>query len=117
MRPWSRLALCVMSCALAGCPVGCPKGNPQALHPGPAEEVQLERTGPCTFRAVPPLPRPFGPIHGGVYFVVINDDVPWSSYLKYEPATATFTVTERICSEGVRSLRITYRPWIRTVNE
>lgn len=112
-----RLALCAVVTALAGCPVGCPKGDPQTVYPGPVEEVHLERTGRCTFRATPPLPRPFGPIDDGIYFVVLNDDVPLAKFLDYDPATATFTVIEPFCSQGVESLRITYRPWMRTVNE
>ena len=117
MKSTSRLALCVVACALVGCPVGCRKGNPQTLHVGPPEEIHVEKTGPCTFRATPPLRHEWGPTHEGVWFKFIDDEV-WPPYcIDYDPATAMFTVAKKCCPEGVQSLRITFRPWIRTENE
>jgi hypothetical protein len=105
-------------CCLAGCPIGCPKGKPQSLFVGPPEEIHLERTGPCTFRATPPLRKPYRkPGADGAYLVMINDDAPLETPLEYDPATATFTVLDPFCSLGVTSIRIRYVPYLSTVNE
>jgi hypothetical protein len=118
LRSWSRLAFCAVAGALVGCPLGCPKGDPQSLYVGPVEEIHLERTGPCTFRATPPLRRSFGqPVKHGVYHVFLNEEALYLDPVQYEPATATFTVKEPYCSQGVQSLRINYYPWVRTANE
>jgi len=116
VKPWSRLALCVVACALVGCPVGCPKGNPQTAYVGPLEEIHLEKTGPYTFRAIPPL-RHKWPGNEGVYFLYVDDDIWVPGCIAYDPATATFTIDKKCYPEGVQSFRVTFRPWIRTVNE
>jgi len=110
---------------LAGCPIGCPAGKPQTLYAGPIEDVPLQRTGPCTFRATDPLKHGWKPPPGrsdGFYFVnatfvnQLADSFP-ASWLSYDEATATFTIPGPDCARGVESLVVGYQNFARTVNE
>jgi len=116
-----RLVLCAAGAVLAGCPVGCPKGNPQTLYAGPHEKVHLERLSQCVYRAVPPLQHPYMPRKGdpltGAWLVVLNERDEAKGWVKYDPATATLTIVEEICSMGVTSLEVSWMPLLRTVNE
>ena len=115
-----RTALVLALAAFAGCPVGCPKGKPQTLYQGPVEEVRLQRLGPCTYRADPPLQHPFQPTPGrmtGVYFVVFDQEAASLDWVTYEPPTATFTILEPFCSQGVSRFSVSWHSLVRTVNE
>ena len=107
---------------LAGCPVGCPKGNPQTIYEGPPEEVKLEKTGKCTYRATPPLGHPFphdpGGTKTGAYFVVMDNDIASPTKdVAYDPVTGIFTILEPWCAGGVGRFQVTWHPLLRTVNE
>src|SRR5262245_58217662 len=120
MRTFRRAALVLVLAGAVGCPVGCPKGTPQTLHAGPVEEVQLERLGPCIYRANPPLQHSFHATPEpmtGVYFVVFDEQSASLDWVTYEPATAIFTIVEPFCSRGVTKLSVSYHPLVRTVNE
>jgi len=106
--------------ALTGCPIGCPKGKQQTLYQGPVEEINLQKLGPCTYRAEPPLKVSYRYHEGrppGAYFVMFDGEIAFLSWVTYEPATAIFTIKEPFCSQGVTKLTVDWHPLISTVNE
>jgi len=116
-----RLALLVAAVTLAGCPLGCPKGKPQTIYEGPVDEVHLEQTGKCTWRAVPPLQHPY-PFDDhpqtGCYFVELNDEGPvFLDWVTYDPKTATFTLKEKFCAIGITAFHVSWHSLVTTVNE
>jgi len=119
-----RAALACAAAWLAGCPTGCPKEDPQTIYEGPVEEVPLERTGKCTFRVIsPPLKHPYphrppDAPYDGAWFRIWNrrDVLGWKD-VKYDPVTATFTILEPWCSEGVTSFELSWHSLVRTANE
>lgn len=120
MRTFQRAALGLILAGFVGCPVGCPKGNPQTLFPGPVEEIRLDRLGPCTYRANPPLQHSFHATPEpmtGAYFVVFDNESASLDWVTYEPATAIFTIVEPFCSQGVTKLSVSYHSLVHTVNE
>jgi hypothetical protein len=120
MKVFRRAALVLVLPGIVGCPMGCPKGNPQTIYEGPVEEVKLEKTGKCTYRATPPLQHPYpvekGPMTGG-WFVYLDDEIAFLNWVTYDSSTATFTIKEHFCQKGFSSLRVSWHSLVRTVNE